>query len=160
MKLSDYVDITRETPAHRALWQIPAPRALERGAMHTLPQESATEWLNARFGHMPNRYIFSAHICVCSAHIWNDQSKDYDNQLLTTDGEEFTGLYTPIVNKVSGLFPEYKSRPRSCVYDVTDEWERWELDWFVAKDATVYQPCVMIAFRDELLALQCKLALS
>jgi hypothetical protein len=151
MKLSDYVDITRETPAYRAVWT---------GAMHTLPVQSSTDWLNDRFGNMPNRYLFSGHVFACSMLIWRDHTKDYELELITTDGDQFSELYTPIIEKASVLFPEHQVRPKSCVYDVTDDWERWVLDWYIAKDGTTYQPCIMIAVKDEMLALQCKLSLT
>jgi hypothetical protein len=152
MNLSDYVDITRETPPHRILWT---------GAGITLPFKSSTNWLYEQFGPMPNQYLFYSSVYACSTKAWNDDTKDYDEvELITSDGEEFTKLYQPLVDKAMGLFPERDVRPRRGLYDVTDEWERWSLEWFVGKYDTVHQPCVMIAFKDEMLAIQCKLALS
>jgi|SRR5476651_494248 len=144
-----------KTPEHRLVWTW----ALVKPNKYSDVVSDSTAWLKANMGPLPYRYRLSGVSAKCIKLEWDEEENGYAPIATTADSIEFANCWNPLVARVYRMFPGVDGNVRYITYDVSDGWERWVLirqyDSLVMSSTTV-----MIAFDDELMALQCKLALS
>jgi hypothetical protein len=150
MKVSDSIDIKRSIPEHKVIWHTNDPEYLDRGS---------TSWLQDNMGDMPSRYYFSFVSNYAMVGCWNKAEGCYDYDELTSSEEVTSRFWTPLISRVSSLIPDNLGVIRTLFYDVGDTWERCGLR-YLHSNMNPRNYTLAISFRDDLLALQCKLALS
>jgi hypothetical protein len=153
MNRIDILDHNITTPEHRITWSWGISDYRNQEGMDVI----STHWLLENMGAMPIRYRISEPACKCDVLVWDAGKGDYVINKTYTDGLRLkvNQIWLTLVARLYKLTP---SVVRYITYDVTPEWERWV---FIRQNYDNTETTdLLIAFRNELVALQCKLALS
>jgi hypothetical protein len=159
MSLLEPLDEMVTTTVYRLMWKWAWNVATESSCSYVEIISATTAWLQNHMWGSPVRYVLYRKANHQLLYEWDIESGDYIKMSSIYGVKEFAARWDPLVGRLNGLIAGEPGYVDYIEYEVSAGWERWVYTKYY-DDVSSNTTHILIAFDDELMALQCKLTVS